>query len=112
MNLNEVQTKTGDGHALKQEKRPSCVRAKQALNVNVALPALSGAERERLRSALHGGLGQLLTSISFLTTSLRQKLTLRNLPEVADANEILALTSRAISETQALVADNKSSELK
>ncbi len=64
---------------------------------------LSGAERERLRDALHDGLGQLLTSISFLATSLQLKLRSRELPEADDAREIAALTGRAISETQALV---------
>jgi signal transduction histidine kinase len=64
-------------------------------------------ERERLRTALHGGLGQLLTSISFLASSLRQKLAARDLPEETQAAEILCLTGRAISETQALVQDRE-----
>jgi signal transduction histidine kinase len=63
-------------------------------------------ERERLRSALHGGLGQLLTSISFLASSLRHKLAARKLPEADEAAEILSLTGRAISETQAIVRDD------
>jgi signal transduction histidine kinase len=66
---------------------------------------LSPPERERLRAALHDGLGQLLTSISFMATSLRQKLAAKELPEATDAAEILSLTSQAISETQALVQD-------
>jgi signal transduction histidine kinase len=90
MGLNDVKS---DGAA-------SVGKAKAAPNL------LSGAERERLRAALHDGLGQLLTSISFLATSLRQKLTSKDLPEAADASEILALTGRAISETQALVAED------
>jgi signal transduction histidine kinase len=68
-----------------------------------AASALSGAERERLRDALHDGLGQLLTSISFLASSLQQKLKTRELPEADEAREIVTLTGRAISETQALV---------
>jgi len=63
-------------------------------------------DRERLRLALHDGLGQLLTSISFLAGSLRQKLSERKLPEASQAAEILTLTGRAISETQALVRDD------
>jgi signal transduction histidine kinase len=68
--------------------------------------SLPPAERERLRVALHDGLGQLLTSISFLATSLRQKLTARKLPEAREAAELLSLTGRAISETQALVRED------
>jgi len=60
-----------------------------------------------LRSALHGGLGQLLTSISFLASTLRQKLAEKNLSEASQAAEILSLTGRAISETQALVRDDE-----
>lgn len=67
---------------------------------------LAPQERERLRLALHGGLGQLLTSISFLASSLRQKLDDRQLPEASQAAEILSLTGRAISETQALVRED------
>ena len=62
---------------------------------------------ERLRVALHDGLGQLLTSISFLASSLRQKLDDRQLPEASQAAEILSLTGRAISETQALVSEEE-----
>jgi signal transduction histidine kinase len=65
--------------------------------------ALTTEEREALRGALHDGLGQLLTSISFLAGSLQQKLAAQKLPEETEAAEILSLTSRAISETQALV---------
>jgi signal transduction histidine kinase len=62
-------------------------------------------ERERLRSALHGGLGQLLTSIAFLASSLRDKLSGSQLPEASEADQILLLTRQAISETQALVQE-------
>ena len=67
----------------------------------------NGPEGDRLRAALHGGLGQLLTSISFLASTLRQKLAAQKLPEAVDAGEILALTGQAISETQALVQTNE-----
>lgn len=68
-------------------------------------PALSDSERERLRAALHDGLGQVLTSISFLAGSLQQKLAAQNLPEESDAAEIMLLTGQAISETKALVSE-------
>lgn len=72
---------------------------------NAAAHVARGAEeeRERVRKALHDGLGQLLTSISFLAGSLRQKLAALDLPEAAEAEDIMALTRRAISETQNLV---------
>jgi signal transduction histidine kinase len=70
-----------------------------------ARAALGPEERDALRSALHGGLGQLLTSISFLATTLRYKLEAQELAEADDAEQIIALTRRAISETQALVQE-------
>src|SRR2546423_1124547 len=64
------------------------------------------AERERVRDAMHNGVGQLLTSISFLANSLRQKLAEQNLPEAREAAEILTLTGRAINEAQLLVRED------
>jgi signal transduction histidine kinase len=66
---------------------------------------LSRDDREQLRQALHDGLGQLLTSLSFAAASLREKLTAKQLPEAAEAEEIVALTREAISEAQGLVRD-------
>lgn len=65
------------------------------------------SDREWLRTALHDGLGQLLTSISFLASSLNQKLTARKLPEATEAAELLALAGRAIGETKALVSEKQ-----
>jgi signal transduction histidine kinase len=69
--------------------------------------ALREDARDSLREALHDGLGQLLTTISFLAGSLRQKLAAQKLPEATEAAEILSLTGRAISETQALVSEQQ-----
>ena len=79
-------------------------------NVSVASAASheargAEAERERVRDALHNGIGQLLTSISFLASSLQQKLAEQKLPEANEAAEILALTCQAIDETQMLVRE-------
>ena len=63
------------------------------------------AERQRVRDALHDGLGQLLTSISFLAASLSSRLGALELPEAEQAQDILALTRQAINETQTLVAE-------
>ena len=68
----------------------------------------TASEREWLRTALHDGLGQLLTSISFLASSLNQKLAARQLPEATEAAELLALAGRAIGETKALVREKPS----
>jgi signal transduction histidine kinase len=68
------------------------------------------AERQRVRDALHDGLGQLLTSISFLADSLRSKLAARRLPEAGEAEDLIALTKRAIQEAQSLVPEEESPE--
>ena len=68
---------------------------------------LGASDRERLRSALHDGLGQSLTSIAFLASALQQTLSGKQLPEASQAGEILSLTVRAISETQALVREDE-----
>jgi signal transduction histidine kinase len=72
------------------------------------LPPKQDADREWLRIALHDGLGQLLTSISFLAGSLQQKLAAQKLPEATQADEIVLLTGRAIFETQALAEGHES----
>jgi signal transduction histidine kinase len=61
-----------------------------------------------LRKGLHDSVGQLLTSISFLASSLSTKLSSLQMPEAEQAEDILALTRQAISETQALVAERES----
>lgn len=73
----------------------------------VANHAARGAEdeRDRVRQILHDGLGQLLTSISFLAGSLGARLTTLQLPEAEQAEDILALTKQAINETQRLLAE-------
>lgn len=88
------------------DRKASPRRAASVGKAKLVASTLPLQERERLRAALHDGLGQLLTSISFLATSLRQKLAAKELPEATDAAEILSLTGRAISETQALVRDD------
>ena len=110
MELSQVESGTKGVLSSKPVERATAPRTSNVRKAKTSSsPALSGAERERLRAALHDGLGQALTSISFLATSLRQKLSSKDLPEAADAGEILALTGRAISETQALVAETSPS---
>jgi glucose-6-phosphate-specific signal transduction histidine kinase len=62
----------------------------------------SRAERERIRTVLHDSVGQVLTSLSFIATALRQKLTERNLPEAAEAQEIVDLANKAVAESRGL----------
>jgi signal transduction histidine kinase len=75
------------------------------MNSRTLLPLTVEDERERVRQVLHDGLGQLLTSISFLAGGLRQKLETRGLPEAEDAAEILQLVTQAIGEAQAIVVE-------
>lgn len=96
----------GERSNLRIGKKPA-VKQENALPLLAPGAHLAPDERERLRLALHGGLGQLLTSISFLASSLQQKLADRQLPEASQAADILSLTGRAISETQALVREDE-----
>ena len=88
------------------QKRAPIVPRTEAAAIHAARGA--EAERERLRKGLHDGVGQLLTSISFLASSLSSKLGALQMPEAEQAEDILALTRQAISETQALVAERES----
>ena len=83
-------------------------RSSIALPDEAAATRAAEAERERLRKGLHDGVGQLLTSISFLASSLSTKLSALQMPEAEQAEDILALTRQAIGETQALVAERES----
>ena len=95
--------------ACRETKPQDCVPVVPLAESNVAAYAARGAEaeRERLREALHDGLGQLLTSISFLAGSLRAKLAARDLPEAGEAEDIMALIRQAIYETQNLVTEQE-----
>jgi len=62
----------------------------------------SRVERERIRTVLHDSVGQVLTSLSFIATALRQKLTERNLPEATEAQEIVDLANKAVAESRGL----------
>ena len=55
----------------------------------------SDAERERLRKLLHDGLGQMLTSASFVAGSLRQRLAMLGLAETELADEMIGLLNEA-----------------
>ena len=93
--------------AYREDGSPNAVSMTALQEHNAAAHAARGvqAERQRVREALHDGLGQLLTSISFLAGSLRAKLAERDLPEAGDAEDIMALTRQAINETQTLVRE-------
>jgi signal transduction histidine kinase len=63
---------------------------------------VSDAEKNRIGSDLHDGLGQYLTGISCLSAALRDKLQVQGRAEADDANTISSLVQEAIAQTRAL----------
>lgn len=63
---------------------------------------VSDAEKNRIGSDLHDGLGQYLTGISCLSAALRDKLQVHNKPEADEAATISSLVQEAIAQTRAL----------
>ena len=63
---------------------------------------VSDAEKDRIGSDLHDGLGQYLTGISCLSAALRDKLQAQNRTEANDAATISTLVQEAIAQTRAL----------
>jgi PAS domain S-box-containing protein len=63
---------------------------------------VSDAEKDRIGSDLHDGLGQYLTGISCLSAALRDKLQLQMKPEADEAATISSLVQEAIAQTRAL----------
>jgi signal transduction histidine kinase len=63
---------------------------------------VSDAEKNRIGSDLHDGLGQYLTGISCLSAALRDKLQVQQRAEAEDAATISTLVQEAIAQTRAL----------
>src|SRR5215212_8292851 len=63
---------------------------------------VSDAEKNRIGSDLHDGLGQYLTGISCLSAALRDKLQTQGRKEAEDAATISSLVQEAIAQTRAL----------
>jgi signal transduction histidine kinase len=63
---------------------------------------VSDAEKDRIGSDLHDGLGQYLTGISCLSAALRDKLQAHGRAEAEDAATISTLVQEAIAQTRAL----------
>lgn len=63
---------------------------------------VSDAEKNRIGSDLHDGLGQYLTGISCLSAALRDKLQVHGRKEADDAATISTLVQEAIAQTRAL----------
>jgi signal transduction histidine kinase len=63
---------------------------------------VSDAEKDRIGSDLHDGLGQYLTGISCLSAALRDKLQAQKRPEAEEAATISSLVQEAIAQTRAL----------
>ena len=62
-------------------------------------------ELDHFRRQLHDGLGQLLTSASFLVTSLRAKLAAGGWIETNEVDEIVTLLNQAVAESRTLVTE-------
>jgi PAS domain S-box-containing protein len=62
----------------------------------------SANERRRVGHELHDGLGQYLAGIAFKAKALEQTLVAESLPHGAEARELAALVSNAISQTRSL----------
>ncbi len=63
---------------------------------------VSDAEKDRIGSDLHDGLGQYLTGISCLSAALRDKLQVNGRKEAEDAATIASLVQEAIAQARAL----------
>jgi PAS domain-containing protein/DNA-binding NarL/FixJ family response regulator/two-component sensor histidine kinase len=63
---------------------------------------VSDAEKNRIGSDLHDGLGQYLTGISCLSAALRDKLSSQSRSEAEEAATISSLVQEAIAQTRAL----------
>ncbi|MEO5958910.1 MAG: PAS domain-containing protein [Opitutaceae bacterium] len=63
---------------------------------------VSDAEKDRIGSDLHDGLGQYLTGISCLSVALRDKLQTQGRKEAEEAGTISTLVQEAIAQTRAL----------
>jgi signal transduction histidine kinase len=63
---------------------------------------VSDAEKDRIGSDLHDGLGQYLTGISCLSAALRDKLQAQKRSEAEEAATISSLVQEAIAQTRAL----------
>ncbi len=63
---------------------------------------ISSRERLRLGQDLHDSVGQLLSSVNFLSRALENKLSALSLPEAADAAEIGQIVSKALMQTRNL----------
>jgi signal transduction histidine kinase len=87
--------KPGANRSLKQRRETP---------IDNAFPLMSNAESERLRKLLHDGLGQMLTSATFVASSLRHRLAELGLQETEMVDEMILLLNDAITESRTLAA--------
>lgn len=82
----------------------STIQARRESALEAALPLAVAAEREHFRKLLHDGIGQMLTSASFVASSLRHRLAALGLEETAMADEMISLLNEAIAESRTLAS--------
>jgi PAS domain S-box-containing protein len=63
---------------------------------------ISDREQRRFGQDLHDGLGQVLTGVGFMISSLEQRLASREAPEAADARQISELVTHAIAQARSM----------
>ena len=63
---------------------------------------VSEREHRRMAQDLHDGLGQLLVGTAYLTSTLRQELAAKSLPEARQSARILEVINEAIAQTRSL----------
>lgn len=90
--------------ALDRAQEQIDLEVKRRQNAQQAFDQIVTTERERMRKQLHDGLGQVLTSISFLASSLRARLTRCGISNAEELEEIVLLINRAIAESRAIAA--------
>lgn len=87
---------------LHRSRRRARDSALEADTLRDRIISISEAEQRRIGQDLHDGLGQQLTGIAFLSQSLATRLGKRKVPEVEEAQRIVAMVSQTIGWTRDL----------
>ncbi|HMJ91162.1 MAG TPA: histidine kinase [Candidatus Acidoferrum sp.] len=82
----------------------SAARLRQRDVVSIENIAIGAQQQERLHKLLHDGLGQMLTSATFVACSLRSRLAELGLRETEMVDEMILLLNDAIAESRTLAA--------
>jgi len=100
ISVNAHIVRDADGKVLYYEGTSQDITERKQLEQEVI--ETSANERRRVGHELHDGLGQYLAGIAFKAKALEQSLVAESLPHGAEAKELAALVSNAISQTRSL----------